>query len=68
MNITAEQIEAVGRLADRCDNLIAATRLPMSPQFHLYQLVDQLHVMARELKQLYRDVSGEDAWASDTED
>lgn len=61
--ITNEQIEIIGGLVDRCDNLVAASQLPMKPEFHLQQLRSALIDIGTDLRSLYRDISGEDPWA-----
>jgi len=58
-----DNTERIGQLADQTDNLIAATEIPMSPVFHLNNLIVELKKISAELKDIYRSVTGNDPWA-----
>jgi hypothetical protein len=58
-----ERTERIGELADRLDNLLAATNLPMSPEFHLRQVKVGLEEISKELKAIYKDAAGVDPWS-----
>ena len=60
--ISEEQLEPIGELADRIDNLAAALNLPMPDSFHVKQLKSELPKVANELKRFYRSISGENPW------
>lgn len=62
MDITDEQLNELGELADECDNLIGASQLPMPPAFHLEQLRHGLSELSRKIKALVVAVGGEDPW------
>ena len=59
----SEHLERIGELADRLDNLLAATNLPLSPEFHLRQVKVGLEEISKELKAIHKDVTGVDAWS-----
>lgn len=54
--------EKIGELADRLDNLLAATNLPLSPEFHLRQVKVGLEEISKELKAIYKEITGESPW------
>jgi hypothetical protein len=61
--ITDEQINELGELADELDNLLGATKLAMPPSFHVQQLQIALPKLSTKIKALVVAISGEDAWA-----
>lgn len=52
-----DNIEEIGKLADKADNLLAAMDLPVSPQIHLEGLKQGLKEMSTELKKIYQAVT-----------
>lgn len=57
-----ECIDRIGELADRLDNLLAATNLPLPPEFHLSQVKVGLGEISNELKAIYKEITGESPW------
>ena len=57
-----DNAEKIGRLADKVDSLIAATEIPMTPEFHLKNLVVELKRVSTELKEIYQSVTGKNPW------
>ena len=62
MNITPEQLEELGRLADMANNLAAASQLPVSPVIHIAGMRQGLIDIDRALKALYIEITGDDPW------
>jgi hypothetical protein len=62
MEINDEQLNQVGEIADTLDNLLAASTLPMSAQFHLNQLRAGMKDASRQLKQIVTKVGGLNPW------
>lgn len=60
--ISGDQLESLGKLADKVNNLHGALQLPMPPQFHVEQMQRELPELRDELRSLVREVSGEDPW------
>jgi hypothetical protein len=60
--IGQENIEELGRLADRADSLLGALELPLSPEMHIEAVTTALQCMSESLKTVYREVTGEDPW------
>jgi len=63
MNITAEQLEEIGRLVDQADNLAAASQLPVKPQIHIEGMRGGLVSISETLRKLYIEISGDDPWS-----
>lgn len=64
--ITEEQVETLGRLADKADNHAAGTVLVshgLDPTIAIAGMRAGLEDIANELKDIVRAVSGEDPWA-----
>lgn len=61
--VTEEQLEKLGKLVDRIDNLVHARKLPISDGLHLRALGEALPDLHSELKTLYVDIAGDDPWA-----
>lgn len=66
--MTNAHLEAIGQLADKADNYIAASQLPLPAMIHLEQLRIGLQQISDGLKAVVREVSGEDPWAEPGED
>lgn len=62
MNITQEQLEELGTLADQANNLAAASQLPLPPAMHVEQLRNGLVSIDQALRHLYIEISGENPW------
>lgn len=52
----------LGELADNIDNVISATNLPMPAEFHLNQIKQNMNDWLKELKKIYIELTGENAW------
>lgn len=50
----------VGRLADKADNLLAASTLPVSPAIHIQGLKGGLQEIRDEAQELYRSLGGDE--------
>lgn len=50
--MTPELKEELGLLADKADNLVAATQLPMPPSFHVEGLKGGVEAIAKKLREL----------------
>lgn len=57
-----ELAEKIGFLADRVDNLVAALTIPMPADFHIKALKESLPEIAKELKQIVIQETGENPW------
>lgn len=57
-----EYQDRIGRLADKIDNYLVAISLPMTPEFHLKQLKIELEEVSKELKAIYKEITGESPW------
>lgn len=58
-----EAIEHIAKLADKADNLLAATKLPVPDSLHIEGLKGGLQQMREELRVTYVALSGENPWA-----
>lgn len=58
----SEAIENIGEMVDTIDNLIAATSLPMTPQFHLENLIENLRDLREKARETYIALGGDDEW------
>lgn len=58
--ISHEQVDRIGKLADKADNLLAALTLPVSPAIHLEGVKGGLEEIKQEAGELYRELGGED--------
>lgn len=67
MNITQEQLEELAELAEQAGNLIAASRLRVSPAIHIEGMRGGLESIEAALRRLYVEISGENPWADDEE-
>ncbi|HCZ8394890.1 hypothetical protein CMT42_14785 [Elizabethkingia anophelis] len=57
-----EQKETLGGIADKVNNLTGALEIPMPADFHVTQLKSILPEVVQELRDLYKDVTGENPW------
>jgi len=62
MNITHEQLDKLGRLADIANNLAAASQLPVPPAVHIEGMRQGLIDIDKALRALYVEISGDDPW------
>jgi hypothetical protein len=62
MNITDEQLNELGEVADEIDNFVGATQLAMPPAFHLQQLQRALPELSAKIKALVVAIGGENPW------
>jgi hypothetical protein len=61
--VTNETSESIGRLADKCDNLLGAMALPGVPDsLHVRALKAALEEMSSELKAIFVAMTGENPW------
>lgn len=63
--LTVEQLDELGRIADRVDNLVHAGTIPMPDSLRLRVLVVALPELRDDLRKLYVDVSGENPWSDE---
>jgi hypothetical protein len=61
--VSEEQLEKLGKLVDRIDNLVHARKLQVSDGIHLRALGEALPDLHSELKTLYVEIAGDDPWA-----
>ena len=64
---TEEQLEQLGQLADRMDNLRAGLSLQWPPKFHVDQMKPILKEMSTELKSIVIGLSGANPWEGNSE-
>jgi len=56
--ITTEQVDRIGELADTCDNLLAALSLPVSPHIHIAGCRGGLEDIKERATALYKELGG----------
>lgn len=61
--VTEAQLEKLGHLVDRIDNLVHAGAIPMPDKLRATALAEALPDLHSELKTLYVEIAGEDPWA-----
>lgn len=59
---TYAQMEVLGQLADKMEDYIAGTVLPMAPAFHIEAMKGCLRDAAKDLRTFYVEIVGEDPW------
>lgn len=52
----------LGNLVDSMDNILAATSLPMSAEFHLEQVKENMQSWSAKLKKIYTELTDENPW------
>ena len=57
-----EAMETIGQQADTLENLLAATTIPMPPEFHLKMLRQSIPDVIELLKKSVVTVTGENPW------
>lgn len=55
-------LNRIGNLADQCDNMNAAARMPLPADVHLPILRTGLLDMRDELRSIYESIAGENPW------
>lgn len=55
--------ETIGEMAEKLDNLAAASRLPMEPKDHVYYLARGILSASKTLKTIFTKITGENPWA-----
>jgi hypothetical protein len=66
--ISDEQLEQIGLLADKADNFHGASQLPLPPQMHVKQLSVGMKEIRNELREIHTAISGEDVWVNHPKD
>jgi hypothetical protein len=61
--VTEAQLEKLGCLVDKVDNLVHAGAIPMPDKLRVTALTEALPGLHSELKALYVEISGDDPWA-----
>ena len=59
MKITPHQLDLIGQLSDKAENLVAASSLPMPDKFHKDCLVEGLKEIKDQARELYKELGGE---------
>lgn len=62
INITPEQLEALGELSERASAYAAAATLPLPPQGHVASLRAGMEFISQKTRELYIEISGKDPW------
>lgn len=60
--MTEANLEKLGQLKDKVDNITASLNLPMPPAFHIEQFKKILPEISEEIKSIYLAEGGEDVW------
>jgi len=55
-------LNRIGTLADKCDNIHAASKMPLPADVHLPIIRTSLLDMRDELRGIYEQISGENPW------
>jgi hypothetical protein len=61
-SVTDEQLEKLGQVVERIDNLVHAGAIPMSDKLRVTALGEALPSLHAELKTLYVEIAGDDPW------
>lgn len=65
MSEPTEWSDRIGMLADRLDNLVSASRLPIPDSLHKRALQEALPDVVEALRNIYREMTGEDPWGEE---
>lgn len=60
--IAHDDIEQIGILSDKADNLIGASNLPVSDRIHIEGMRGGLEDLRDDLRKIYLQVTGENPW------
>lgn len=60
--MNAIELDTIGRLSDKADNLVHAARLPLTPQTHVECLSGGMAEIRDALRELYLEASGNNPW------
>lgn len=63
--ITVDQLDELGQMADTCDNLVQASKMPIGYATHVEQLRIGLEKLSRRIKILVVAVGGDDPWSDE---
>lgn len=56
-------LEQLGKLVDKAENYVAATKLPTTSKTHLQGLTHGMVELRDDIKKLYFAAGGEDVWS-----
>lgn len=56
--VSDEQLDRIGRLADKADNYLSALTIPLSASFHVTGLSAGMQEIKAEAQALYRELGG----------
>lgn len=62
MQITDDQLEEFGQMADTCDNLIGALEMPLPPAMQIEQTKLALQKLSAQIKALVVAIGGDNPW------
>ena len=65
MNLTEDQLEDIGRIADTADNYHAASKMQLPASLHIECLRTGMEAISEQLKAIYVSVSGANPWQLD---
>lgn len=60
--MSQENLEKLGQLIDRLDNLMMASKLPLPATLHLEGILPALPEIRAEIMEVYTDEGGENVW------
>ena len=60
--MASANMEELGKIADRVESLLCASRLPLPPGVHLQALQESLESLIQDLRRIYIDETGENPW------
>lgn len=63
MNLTPDQLDDLGKIADKADAYAAATQMDLPDEVHIESLKGGMESISEEIKKLYEAVSGKNPWA-----